>query len=88
VEHIFLKMDTNNDKKLTLEEFVEGIKQDSAVAKVRPFPLPGTFAFPGSDATILGPMLVRWSYIIHSSAASRFAGEWKKGICRVEFGYL
>ena len=77
-------MDKDHDEKLTFEEFVDGIKQDSAIAKVRPFPFRGTSAFPGSDAAIPDPMLVRWSYINHSGAASRFAGDWKRAPTRVD----
>ena len=34
MDKIFSKMDKDNDRKLTFEEFVEGFKQDPAIAKV------------------------------------------------------
>ena len=40
-------MDKNNDQNLTYAEFVNGSKQDPAIAKVCPFPSRGMFAFPG-----------------------------------------
>ena len=40
-------MDKNNDEKLTYEEFVNGSKKDSAIAKVSPFSSRGMFAHLG-----------------------------------------
>ena len=40
-------MDKNNDDKLTYAEFVNGSKQDSAIAKVSSVPSRGMYAFLG-----------------------------------------
>ena len=47
MDKIFRAMDKNNDEKLTYEEFVNGVKQDSAIVQVSPFPSRGMFAFLG-----------------------------------------
>jgi len=46
VDKIFKDMDKNRDEKLTYEEFVNGSKRDSAIAKVSPS-FRSVFAFPG-----------------------------------------
>jgi hypothetical protein len=76
-------MDKNSDQKLTYAEFVNGSKQDSAIAKVSPFPSRRMFT-PSLDSVILGSDLVWWFCVIYSGAASRSVPPMKRALDRVD----
>ena len=62
-------MDKNNDEKLTYEEFVNGVKQDAAIAQVSPFP--SHVRISGVELVTAGSFFVWWFCMIHSSAVPR-----------------
>ena len=64
-------MDKNNDNKLTYQEFIDGSKQDPAIARVMPSLFRGVFSFPSSDTETSGSSPVRWFCVTHSSDVSR-----------------
>ena len=53
-------MDKDKNNILTYDEFIDGSKQDPAIAKVIPSSFRGVFSFPSPDTATSGSNHVRW----------------------------